>query len=76
MSRQADIHRELHRLGRVASGIQERYTAYFSLHRAAAANQDKQEMAQRREDLHTVLDAMLDNGEAIAHLAHELETLL
>jgi hypothetical protein len=66
---------ELERLGRVAMGIQQRYAAHFQLHTAACLNRDEQEMRQRREELHTVLDALLDNGESVQKLSDELVEL-
>lgn len=66
---------ELARLARVANGIQTRYQAHFALHGAACYSQNSDEIQQRRDDLHTVLDALLDNGEAIHKLTYELETL-
>jgi hypothetical protein len=36
---------------------------------------DKQELQQRRDDLHTVLDALLDNNELIQHLSNEADAL-
>lgn len=73
MTARETISKELNRLARVAQGIQTRYQAFFSLHDAAAANEDKDEMAQRRDELHTVLDALLDNGEHIHRLTNELQ---
>ncbi len=56
---------ELTRLARVATGIQNRYSAHFQLHVAACLNKDEPEMRQRRDELHTILDALLDNQESI-----------
>lgn len=75
MTRRDEIVRELQRLQRVAGGIQQRYQAHFMLHNAATANADKEEMGRRRDELHAVLDVLLDNGEAIAALTAELEAL-
>ena len=75
MTRREQIVAHLQSLGRVAQGLQMRYQAYFSLHTAACMNGDQQELQQRRDDLHTVLDVLLDNGEAIHRLTIELETL-
>jgi hypothetical protein len=67
--------RELERLARVAQGIQNRYGAHFSLHIAACLNRDEQEMRQRRDELHTILDSLLDNQEAIQRATDELTEL-
>ena len=75
MTRHDYITRELTRLARVASGLQLRYQAHFSLHQAASMAGNENEICQRRDDLHTVLDALMDNGEAIQRLIRELETL-
>jgi hypothetical protein len=63
---------ELDRLARVALGIQNRYSAHFQLHVAACLNKDEQEMQQRRDELHTVLDSLLDNQESIQRANDEL----
>lgn len=75
MSRRDDIAAELQRLARVAVGIQARYGAYMALHGAACLNGDRQEIQQRRDEVHGVLDALLDNGEAIQRLTNEVDTL-
>jgi len=74
MGRREWLIAELTRLGRVATSIQQRYGAYLALHRAACINQDNQEMQQRREEIHGVVDALLDNGEAIQRLTDEMES--
>lgn len=74
-TRREQVTRELARLGRVAVGLQTRYQAHFALHNAACYADNPTEIQQRRDDLHTVLDALLDNGEAIQKLSIELETL-
>lgn len=63
---------ELNRLARVAQGIQNRYSAHFQLHTAACLNKDEQEMRQRRDELHTILDNLLDNAEAIQRINDKL----
>ena len=63
---------ELTNLARVAVVIQKRYGAHFELHAAAVLNRDTQEMVQRRDELHTILDALLDNGESVQRLQDEL----
>lgn len=73
MQRHEWIIRELNRLAKMAEAIQTRYQSYLGLHHAAAMSGDKDEMRQRRDEVHTVLDALLDNGEAIQGLARELE---
>lgn len=75
MHRRDEINLELQRLARVAGGLQMRYRAHLDLHSAAAMARNKDELVQRRDDVHTVLDALLDNGEAIQTLIAELETL-
>lgn len=75
MTRREWVLAELQRLGRVAAGIQERYSAYFALHRAACMNDDPQEIQERRGQLHDTLDSLLDNGEAIHKLSTEVEQL-
>ncbi len=67
--------RALEEAARVAAIIQNRYAAHFQLHVAACLNADKQEMAQRRDELHTILDSMLDNQERIQHLTDEMTKL-
>jgi hypothetical protein len=66
------IVRELERLARVAQGIQQRYAAHFQLHVAACLNKDEQEMRLRRDELHTILDALLDNQEAVQRVTDQL----
>jgi hypothetical protein len=75
VTRREEIADELSRLASVAAGIQLRYQAHFSLHQAACLNGDHSEIAQRRDELHTIMDALLDNGEAIQRLAKEAERL-
>lgn len=60
---------------RVAVVIQKRYAAHFELHGAALLNRDWQECAQRRDELHTILDALLDNAESIQRLNDELTAI-
>ena len=66
---------ELKDKARVALVIQKRYGAHFELHCAAALNRDRQEMAQRRDELHTILDALLSNAEEVQALSDELAVL-
>lgn len=66
---------ELQDKARVALVIQKRYGAHFELHGAAVLNRDRQEMAQRRDELHTILDSLLTNAEEIACLNDELAQL-
>jgi len=75
MTRYEQIAIELQRLGKVAMNIQARYSAYLSLHLAAAMNEDPVELTERRGQCHDTLDALLDNGEAIQRLTNEVETL-
>lgn len=75
MARHQEIITELQRLGRVATSLQTRYSAHFSLHQVAAMAGDRQEIAQRRDELHTILDVILDNGESIHRLTEELHRL-
>jgi hypothetical protein len=70
-----EVIEELNRLGRVAQGIQNRYSAHFQLHVAACLNKDEQEMRVRRDELHTLLDALLDNAEAIQRTQDELQVI-
>lgn len=74
-TRREQIVAELQRLGRVAMTIHLRYEAYFSLHRAACVNEDRQEIEERRGQLHDTLDTLLDNGEAIQLLTNESERI-
>jgi hypothetical protein len=67
-----EIITELERLAKVAQGLQQRYIAHFALHAAACVNNDRAEMTQRRDELHTILDSLLDNGESIERLSVEL----
>jgi hypothetical protein len=66
---------ELQRLERVATEIQQRYVAHFGLHTAACLHRDPKEMAQRRDELHTILDSLLDNGESVQRVTDELLAL-
>lgn len=75
MTRREVLITELQRLGRVAVGIQERYGAYFALHRAACLNNDPKEIEERRQQIHDTVDMLLDNGESIQRLSQEVETL-
>lgn len=75
MSRREWVIAELHRLARVAMGIQARFSAYIALHQAACLNEDRQEIQERRDQIHDVVDMLLDNGEAIQRLSAEVETL-
>jgi rRNA pseudouridine-1189 N-methylase Emg1 (Nep1/Mra1 family) len=63
---------ELERLARVASEIEQRYIAHFALHRAACLHRDPEEMRLRRDQLHTILDTLLDNGESVQKLTDKL----
>jgi hypothetical protein len=75
VTRAGEVARELRRLARVAEGLQARYRAHFALHGAAVLTGDPQEIQRHRDDLHTVLDAMLDNNEAVQRYADEAEAL-
>ena len=75
MTRRQEVTVELQRLGKVAVGIQARYGAYLALHQAACLHGDFKQAQEHREQVHTVVDALLDNGEAIQRLSNELETL-
>lgn len=66
---------ELVRLGRLALSIDERLRAYLALHIAACMNWDEQEMQTRRDEVHAVIDSLLDNAESIHRLTAELERL-
>jgi hypothetical protein len=70
-----DVTRELDRLARVATEIQQRYIAHFALHTAACLHGDQKEMAERRDQLHTILDALLDNGESVQRFTDKLTEL-
>jgi predicted nucleic acid-binding Zn-ribbon protein len=74
-TRVEEITAEFRRRASVANGIEQRLAAHFSLHRAACLNRDNQEIQQRRDELHTVLDALLDNWEAVQSLIAELQEL-
>lgn len=75
MTRQEQIVRQLQNLERGAAGLALRYPAHFNLHLAACLNGDREEITRRRDELHTVLDALLDNTEAVQHLQRELVRL-
>lgn len=75
MRDRAEVNAELTRLGRVAQGIQARYGAYIALHQAACLHGDYKEAQEHREQVHTVVDALLDNGEAIQRLVNEADAL-
>jgi hypothetical protein len=62
---------ELQRLTRVANEIQQRYIAHFALHTASCIHGDRAEMTQRRDELHTILDSLLDNAEAVQRVTDE-----
>lgn len=67
-----EVVQELERLAKVAQGIQQRYIGHFALHTAACLKGDREEMQQRRDELHTILDSLLDNGESVQRLEDEL----
>jgi hypothetical protein len=73
MTREERIITELQRLARVANSISSRYAAHIALHRAACLNGNAEEMTQRRDELHTLLDSILDNSEEIQRLHDEVE---
>lgn len=75
MTRREQITAELARLGQVAQGLYLRQGAHMNLYSAALISRDVEEVELRRDELHTLLDALLDNGEAINRLARELESL-
>ena len=75
MDRREQIAAELNRLAKAANAIQIRYSAFMQLHSAASLQGDGDELVQRRDELHSMLDMLLDNGEQIERLRRELETL-
>jgi 1,4-alpha-glucan branching enzyme len=66
---------ELRRLSQAADGIQIRWVAYFNLHVAASISGDREELERRRGEMHDILDALLDNSEAVEYIKRELLTL-
>jgi prefoldin subunit 5 len=75
VERTRQIIAELQDKARVAVVIEKRYGAHFQLHGAAVLNRDRQEMEQRRDELHTILDSLLSNAEEIQRLNDELGAL-
>lgn len=67
---------ELNRLAAVADGLQKRYTAHLMLYEAACLARSDQEIAQRREECHTLLDAILDNSRDVSFRGLELRKLM
>jgi hypothetical protein len=62
---------ELARLRDEFNSVALRMGAYFELHKAASLKGDPQEMQQRRDELHTVLDVSLDTTEHFQRLCRE-----
>lgn len=75
MAQIQEITRKLEAASRTAEVIRNRYAAHFQLHTAACLNRDAKEMTERRDELHTILDALLDNGESLQRYVDELHNL-
>ena len=67
---------ELTRLAGEAEALQKRYSAYLTLYDAACMARNENEITQRREECHTLLDAILDNARAVHYRARELQDLM
>lgn len=59
---------ELRRVGLVAASLQARYQAHIALHRAACMTGTPAELEQRRDEVHTILDVLLDNEQDLQRL--------
>jgi hypothetical protein len=66
------VSHKLEQLARIAMSIQSRYGAHFALHSAAVLDKDRDAVLEHRQALHSILDRLLDNGEAIQRATDEL----
>jgi hypothetical protein len=66
---------ELNALVSQGEGLHQRYQAHLLLHDAAAISGNRDEIEQRRDECHTVLDAFLDNAESVRRVGREIERL-
>jgi hypothetical protein len=67
---------ELNQLAAHADGLQKRYTAHLMLYEAACMAGNEDEIKQRREECHTLLDDILDNTMSVQKLSRELRVLM
>lgn len=67
---------ELHRLAAEADGLQKRYGAYLMLYDAACMAGRDEEVMQRRDDCHTLLDSILDNAASVHRLTREVHAIV
>jgi hypothetical protein len=67
---------ELNRLAVEAESLSKRLSAFLTLHEAACLNGTSTELGQRREEVHTLLDAILDNTEAVHRESAALRRVL
>lgn len=75
MSTREELAREVVRLARIGESANARYSAHLMLHTLAARSQDAGDMVQRRDELHTILDVVLDNSESIERANNQLLSL-
>lgn len=68
--------KQLNEMAAKADGLQKRYTAHLMLFDAACTGGNDTEIEQRRDECHTLLDAILDNTREVAVCARELQALL
>jgi hypothetical protein len=67
---------ELNRLAAEADGLNKRYGAYLALHDAACMAGNEKEMEERRLECHAMLDAVLDNSQAVHRASRELRQIV
>ena len=67
---------ELNQLAAQADGLQKRYSAHLMLYDAACMADNADEITQRREELHTLLDTILDNAQEVHFRSRELQKLM
>lgn len=67
---------ELNQLAATADALQKRYTAHLMLYDAACMAGQEAEITQRREECHTLLDAILDNARDVQFRSKEIRTLV
>lgn len=68
--------KQLNAMAARADGLQKRYTAHLMLYDAACTAMNESEISQRRDECHTMLDAILDNTREVAVCAKELQELM
>jgi hypothetical protein len=62
-------------LGTTASRIQQQYEAIMSLHTVAALSLDNESATKYRNDLHSLLDHMLDQGQLLGQLQKKMDEI-